>query len=426
MGMRRRRAAHGAAPPDRAAMPSRPPTGSCWPCRRRRLDGLYRELRGAPGRRASGAPRRRLRGAPAGPRRGHRRRAGRGGAVSRAASPRPGSGAAVACVASSRCATGALPPRRAPRAVAERRSPGGGRVLVGEGRGGRRRAAGVAADVVAARRPARSRPGAGPRGWPPLAGRRGRDRAAGLARRARPGAAAGGRACGRPLVAGAVGVEPARRPRSPWDGGPRSRTSTARRPASSPPCSRACAGVEPATGGATPWSRTVGFAARPCRRGRRRGRDAELLEVLPPDPATMDLAEARRIVAGGAASAGPRPSPCSPRSATALGASLGATRVVTDSGWVAHERQIGTTGVIVDPRAVRGLRHLRRRPARRPASAIPTTSSSVNIDPSCPMMAWPTWPSSPTRRRRSWLAGCSPRGWRRSPDAAVTPARSAS
>ena len=33
-----------------------------------------------------------------------------------------------------------------------------------------------------------------------------------------------------------------------------------------------------------------------------------------------------------------------------LGASVGATRVITDRGWVRHERQIGTTGVVVDPR----------------------------------------------------------------------------
>ena len=49
--------------------------------------------------------------------------------------------------------------------------------------------------------------------------------------------------------------------------------------------------------------------------------DATVLEVLPPDPATMDLSEARRIVAGGA---GPRRRPhgssSSPPSAAALGA----------------------------------------------------------------------------------------------------------
>ena len=39
----------------------------------------------------------------------------------------------------------------------------------------------------------------------------------------------------------------------------------------------------------------------------------------------------------------------SPRWARALRASVGATRVITDRGWVGHERQIGTTGVVVDP-----------------------------------------------------------------------------
>ena len=54
-------------------------------------------------------------------------------------------------------------------------------------------------------------------------------------------------------------------------------------------------------------------------------------------------------------------------SPSALGASIGATRVVTDRGWVGHERQIGTTGVVVDPRAVRRLRHQRRRAAHERA-----------------------------------------------------------
>jgi hypothetical protein len=74
--------------------------------------------------------------------------------------------------------------------------------------------------------------------------------------------------------------------------------------------------------------------------------DAIVLEVLPPDPATMDLAEAPRIVAGGAGLESPARFAELAAAAEALGASLGATRVVTDRGWVGHERQIGTTGVV--------------------------------------------------------------------------------
>ena len=70
----------------------------------------------------------------------------------------------------------------------------------------------------------------------------------------------------------------------------------------------------------------------------------------------------------------------------ALGASLGGTRVASDAGWIAFERQIGTTGVAVDPdlylafgisgatQHTAGLGH-------------PEHIISVNTDPSCPMMA---------------------------------------
>ncbi|MEZ5250702.1 MAG: FAD-binding protein [Ilumatobacteraceae bacterium] len=68
-----------------------------------------------------------------------------------------------------------------------------------------------------------------------------------------------------------------------------------------------------------------------------------------------------------------------------LGASVGATRVITDRGWIGHERQIGTTGVVVDPdlylafgisgavQHTSGLGH-------------PDHVVSVNTDAHCPMM----------------------------------------
>ena len=65
---------------------------------------------------------------------------------------------------------------------------------------------------------------------------------------------------------------------------------------------------------------------------------------------------------------------------------MGATRVITDRSWVHHDRQIGTTGVVVDPvlylsfgvsgavQHTSGLGH-------------PDHIISVNTDPHCPMMA---------------------------------------
>lgn len=87
--------------------------------------------------------------------------------------------------------------------------------------------------------------------------------------------------------------------------------------------------------------------------------EVEVLEVLEPDPATMDLGEARRVLGGGAGlvhrsgALGSVPPAAAfellTGVAAALGASAGATRVVTDAGWLGYDRQIGTTGVTLDP-----------------------------------------------------------------------------
>lgn len=115
------------------------------------------------------------------------------------------------------------------------------------------------------------------------------------------------------------------------------------------------------------------------------GVDAAVTAVLPPDPATVDLAEAARIVGGGAGLDGPERMQQLADIGIKLGASVGATRVVTDRGWAEHERQIGTTGVVVSP-------HLYI--AFGIAGAVQHTSGlgdpahivSVNTDPHCPMM----------------------------------------
>jgi electron transfer flavoprotein alpha subunit len=113
------------------------------------------------------------------------------------------------------------------------------------------------------------------------------------------------------------------------------------------------------------------------------------VDELPPDPATIDLAEAGRIVGGGAGLGGPEVFALLAAVGRRLGAALGATRVATDLGWAPVERQIGTTGVTVDPvlylafgisGAVQHVTGL----------GAPEHVVSVNHDPSCPMMALAT------------------------------------
>jgi electron transfer flavoprotein alpha subunit len=115
-------------------------------------------------------------------------------------------------------------------------------------------------------------------------------------------------------------------------------------------------------------------------------RGVRSLGVLMPEAGAADLAEAERIVAGGAGLGGADAVRTLERAGELLRAAVGATRVVTDAGLMGHDRQIGTTGVVARPRlyvafGVSG--------AAQHVGGIgePEHVVSVNTDPSCPMMA---------------------------------------
>ena len=114
-------------------------------------------------------------------------------------------------------------------------------------------------------------------------------------------------------------------------------------------------------------------------------RDALVVEVLPPDAATMDLSEAPRIVAGGAGLDSAARFVQLAAIARALDASMGATRVVTDRGWVEHSRQIGTTGVVVDPRIYIAF-GISGAVQHTSGLGTPEHIVSVNLEAHCPMM----------------------------------------
>jgi electron transfer flavoprotein alpha subunit len=113
--------------------------------------------------------------------------------------------------------------------------------------------------------------------------------------------------------------------------------------------------------------------------------DAETVELLPPDVTTMDLTEATRILGGGAGLDGAERFAQLTAIAGKLGAAMAATRVVTDRGWVPHQRQIGTTGAVVTPRlyvafGISGaVQHTN-------GLGQPEHVISVNTDAACPMM----------------------------------------
>jgi electron transfer flavoprotein alpha subunit len=123
-------------------------------------------------------------------------------------------------------------------------------------------------------------------------------------------------------------------------------------------------------------------------------KDAETLDLIEPEPATMDLSEARRVFGGGAGLVRPGSSPAADRAifsllcavAAALGASAGATRVVTDAGWMDYDRQIGTTGVAIDPDLYVAL-GVSGASQHVGGLGSPKLTISVNTDASCPMTA---------------------------------------
>jgi len=126
-------------------------------------------------------------------------------------------------------------------------------------------------------------------------------------------------------------------------------------------------------------------AAELSNRDRGPANDAAVVAVLPPDPATIDLTEARRIIGGGAGLDGARRIEQLVAVGGAIRASMGATRVITDRGWVPHERQIGSTGVVVDPELYLAF-GVSGAVQHTSGLGAPAHIISVNTDGHCPMM----------------------------------------
>ncbi|MBM3800227.1 MAG: electron transfer flavoprotein subunit alpha/FixB family protein, partial [Actinobacteria bacterium] len=108
-------------------------------------------------------------------------------------------------------------------------------------------------------------------------------------------------------------------------------------------------------------------------------------EVLPPDVSTMDLAEAPRIVGGGAGLADAERFSQLAEFARTIDASMGVTRVITDRGWAPHQRQIGTTGIVVDPTLYLAF-GISGAVQHTSGLGQPDHIISVNTDAHCPMM----------------------------------------
>jgi electron transfer flavoprotein alpha subunit len=121
--------------------------------------------------------------------------------------------------------------------------------------------------------------------------------------------------------------------------------------------------------------------------------DPRVLAVINPDGAAMDLAEAGLVFGGGAGLAAGLDAEAAravfdllTRVAAAAGAAAGATRVATDAGWAAPDRQIGTTGVTITPRRYVAF-GISGAVQHTGGLGEPEQVASVNTDPYCPMTA---------------------------------------
>lgn len=116
------------------------------------------------------------------------------------------------------------------------------------------------------------------------------------------------------------------------------------------------------------------------------GPDPVVVSVSTPDASELDLVEASRILAVGAGLKHEGFVELAGRVAAELGMSLGATRVITDWGWLPFERQIGTTGAMINPDVYVALgisgavQHIS-------GLGEPDHIVSVNTDGNCPMAA---------------------------------------
>ncbi|MFZ4517261.1 MAG: mycofactocin-associated electron transfer flavoprotein alpha subunit [Microthrixaceae bacterium] len=186
----------------------------------------------------------------------------------------------------------------------------------------------------------------------------------------------------RPVLAGAVEVREGRISTSCFGGAvlaehhPRDPVVVTLQPGMGPAHLHGAHGSGAATAAATAEELVLDAPANP---------EAEVLEVLPPDVATMDLAEAPRILGGGAGLDAAERFEELGEVAAALDAAMGATRVITDRGWVGHERQIGTTGVVVDPRLYLAF-GISGAVQHTAGLGDPDHIISVNVEPHCPMM----------------------------------------
>lgn len=112
--------------------------------------------------------------------------------------------------------------------------------------------------------------------------------------------------------------------------------------------------------------------------------DVAPLAEIEPDLESVDLADARRIMAGGAGLSDEADFESLAQLAPRMSAAMGATRVITDRGWAPFRRQIGTTGATVSPELYVAF-GISGAVQHTSGLGSPEHVISINTDPACPM-----------------------------------------
>ncbi len=109
--------------------------------------------------------------------------------------------------------------------------------------------------------------------------------------------------------------------------------------------------------------------------------------LIPPDPDTVDLADAERIVAFGRGAFDRESIAQVERLARVLGAVVAGSRPAADEGWLPFSRQIGLTGAIVRPRLYLAV-GISGAPYHMVGVREPEMMVAINSDPNAPILGY--------------------------------------
>jgi electron transfer flavoprotein alpha subunit len=108
-------------------------------------------------------------------------------------------------------------------------------------------------------------------------------------------------------------------------------------------------------------------------------------QVVPADPATSDIRDVRKLIAGGRGLGSQEGFELLRKVAESLGAGVAASRMAVDLGWIEYDRQVGQTGKTVEPDlyiacGISGASH------HLQGIAAAKHVIAINTDPNAPIM----------------------------------------